>query len=168
MTTTTPTTPTTTALDERLIEAAIGALELFSIHLGRRLGLYEALDRPRTVGEVADAAGIAERYAREWLEQQAVAGLAAVDFPEASWEQRRYFLTPAQRALLTEPDHPSHVSPLADMVAGVGGVLDAVAGAYRSGRGVPYAQYGTAFRPGRHQPAGHDQRAGRRLVERCP
>lgn len=145
---TTTTTPTAISLDERLIGATIGALELFSIHLGRRLGLYEALDRPRTVGDLAATAGIAERYAREWLEQQAVAGLVAVDNPGTSWEQRRYSLTPAQRELLTEPDHPTHVSPLADMVAGVGAVLDDVAGAYRSGRGVPYADYGTAFRFG--------------------
>lgn len=159
----TTTTSTPTSLDERLIDATIGALELFSIHLGRELGLYEALDRPRTVGELATTAGIAERYAREWLEQQAVAGLVAVDAPATSWEQRVYSLTAVQREVLTEPDHPTHVSPLADMVAGVGAILGDVAGAYRSGRGVPYADYGSAFRNGQggiNRPAATNDLAG--------
>ena len=33
------TTTTETALDERIVASAIGALELYSIHLGRSLGL---------------------------------------------------------------------------------------------------------------------------------
>ena len=42
----------------------------------------------------------------------------------------------------------AHVSPLADMVAGVGHVLDLVATSYRNGTGVPYSDYGAAFRDG--------------------
>ena len=34
---------TTTTLDQRVFEAAIGALELYGIHLGSRLGLYLSL-----------------------------------------------------------------------------------------------------------------------------
>ncbi len=137
-----------TTLDERIIEAAIATNEMFSIHLGRRLGLYVALTNGRTPGELADEAGIDLRYAREWLEQQAVAGFVAVDDVEAAWDQRRYSLTDEQRALLVDADDPSHVSPLADMVAGAGMVLDQVAAAYRDGSGVPYQRYGTAFRDG--------------------
>ena len=136
------------ALDERLIESAIGALELFSIHLGRNLGLYEALYEPRTVAGLAAAAGIDPRYAREWLEQQAVAGFVVVDDAELAWDRRRYRLTADQHALFARPEHLSHVSPLADMVAGIGQVLPEVAGAFRSGGGVPYPSYGTAFRNG--------------------
>ena len=73
---------TTATLDERIIDSAIGALELFSVHLGRSLGLYEALEQPRSVAELAATADIDARYSREWLEQQAVAGFVAVDDPE--------------------------------------------------------------------------------------
>ncbi len=139
---------TTTNLDERLISSTIGALELYSIHLGRRLGLYEALETPRTAGGLAAAAGIEARYAREWLEQQAVAGLVTVDDPELSWDRRSYSLDEQQSALLASPEDPSHVSPLADMIAGVGTVLGRVAAAYRGGGGVPYAAYGSWFRNG--------------------
>ena len=46
-----------------------------------RLGLYEALAGagPLTPAALAERAGIAPRYAREWLEQQAVAGVVDVD-----------------------------------------------------------------------------------------
>lgn len=70
---------TTHTLDERLVDATTGTLELFGVYLGTRLGLYRALaERGRlTATGLASAAGIHPRYAREWLEQQAVAGLLA-------------------------------------------------------------------------------------------
>ena len=59
----------------------LATMELANVELGIRLGLYEALAGagPVTPAELADRAGIAERYAREWLEQQAVAGVVEVD-----------------------------------------------------------------------------------------
>ena len=64
------------ALVERLFGATIGTLELFGVYLGDRLGLYTALAGTDALGpdDLARRAGIAPRYAREWLEQQAVAG----------------------------------------------------------------------------------------------
>jgi 2-polyprenyl-3-methyl-5-hydroxy-6-metoxy-1,4-benzoquinol methylase len=137
-----------TALDERIIDSTIGALELFSVHLGRSLGLYEALEQPRTVAELATTAGIDNRYSREWLEQQAVAGFVAVDNPTLAWDNRRYSLTEDQHALFATPEDLSHVSPLADMIVGIGQVIGNVAEAYRTGGGVPYPHYGAAFRNG--------------------
>ena len=63
------------ALVERLNRSTIGALELLHVYIGERLGLYEALSRggPLTPAQLAAAAAIKERYAREWLEEQAVA-----------------------------------------------------------------------------------------------
>ena len=63
-------------LTQRLMDATIGTLELYAVHIGTELGLYRTLDRhgPATPAELADRAGIDERYAREWLEQQAVDG----------------------------------------------------------------------------------------------
>ena len=136
------------SLDERLVDAAIGTLELFSIHLGRRLGLYRALDRPTTARELAATTGVDTRYAREWLEQQAVAGFISTDPTVVEWDQRRYWLNDDQTATFVSADDPAHVSPLADMVVGVSGVIDDVADAYLTGNGVPYADYGRWFRDG--------------------
>src|SRR4051794_41976989 len=63
------------ALVERLFAATIDGLELLSVYLGSELGLYRTLAErgPMTSASLSREAGIAPRYAREWLEQQALA-----------------------------------------------------------------------------------------------
>jgi hypothetical protein len=143
-------TDRTDALTERLFAGTIGALELFSIYLGTELGLYQALagHGPLSPAGLAERAGIAPRYAREWLEQQAVAGQLEVDDPGASGDERRFRLADEHARVLVDPDDPAHVAPFAHMLVGIGGVLTKVADAYRSGAGVPYHEYGAAFRHG--------------------
>ena len=139
-------TDRTDALAERLFGAALGALELFSVYLGVELGLYAALERhgALTPDELAEHAGIDPRYAREWLEQQAVAGLLEVE--DAG--ERRCSLAPDHARVLAHAGDPAHVAPFAHLLAGIGGVLPQVAEAYRSGGGVPYERYGVEFRHG--------------------
>jgi SAM-dependent methyltransferase len=134
------------ALVERLFGATLGALELFSVYLGVELGLYRTLEREGalTPDELAERAGIDPRYAREWLEQQAVAGLLdVVDAPS-----RRCALADDHARVLCHEDDPAHLAPFAHMLAGIGGVLPRVAEAYRTGGGVPYEAYGVEFRHG--------------------
>jgi 2-polyprenyl-3-methyl-5-hydroxy-6-metoxy-1,4-benzoquinol methylase len=50
--------------------------------------------------------------------------------------------------VLVLADDPAHISPVADMIAGIGGVLDELADAYRGGTGVPYASFGPHLRDG--------------------
>ena len=146
----TTTTSRTDALAERLFTASLGALELFSVYLGAELGLYHALDRngPLTADGLARAAGIAPRYAREWLEQQAVAGLLDVEDHAAPAEARRYGLDDEHARVLTAPDDEAHAAPFAHMLAGIGQALPRVLDAYRTGGGVPYHAYGRDFRHG--------------------
>jgi len=138
------------ALTARLLQSTIHALELYSIYLGKELGLYAALqsDEWVTPPDLARRAGIAPRYAREWLEQQAVAGFLEVDVPAASLDTRGYRLPAEHVNVLVTEDHPAHLAPLAQMVAGIGGAIEPVLAAYRSGGGVPYPTFGTAFRKG--------------------
>ena len=134
-------------LAERLFAATIGTLELYSVHVGRRLGLYEILadGRPRTVEGLAAEAGIAQRYTREWLEQQAVAGLLDAHQDDGS---RHYTLGSDHARVLAAADDSLHVAPFASMVAGIGQALPDVVDAYRTGAGVPYVRYGSDFRDG--------------------
>src|SRR5512132_4589514 len=87
------------ALVERLFGATIGTLELFGVYLGDRLGLYVALAAADALDpdELAERAGIAPRYAREWLEQQAVAGLL-------DHEDGRFALPAEHARVLTRAD----------------------------------------------------------------
>ena len=88
-----------TAADEARVEefagglfgACLATMELANVELGARLGLYEVLAGagPVTAGELASRAGIAPRSAREWLEQQAVAGVVEVDDTTKSADERR-------------------------------------------------------------------------------
>jgi 2-polyprenyl-3-methyl-5-hydroxy-6-metoxy-1,4-benzoquinol methylase len=138
------------ALTSRLLQSTIHALELYGIYVGTELGLYAALKSRGllTPGELARETKIAPRYAREWLEQQAVAGLLVVEQPAALAEERRYRLPDEHVNVLATDDHPAHLAPLAQMVAGIGGALERVVAAYRSGGGVPYPVFGAAFRNG--------------------
>lgn len=137
----------TNAFAERIFAASTAALELGSIHLGLKLGLYDALHAgPLTAAELSHAAGVHERYAREWLEQQAAAGVLTVASQEGT--EGTYALPEAHRPVLLEPEHPAYVGALAHFHAGVSRVLAEVVQAYRSGGGVAYAQYGADTRAG--------------------
>jgi 2-polyprenyl-3-methyl-5-hydroxy-6-metoxy-1,4-benzoquinol methylase len=137
-------------LTSRLVQSTIQALELYGIYLGKELGLYASLTSrgPLTPAELAREAGIAQRYAREWLEQQAVAGVLTVEPLSAPPDERRYRLPDEHVNVLVTEDHPNHLAPLAQMVAGIGGALEDVLAAYRHGGGVPYPTFGAAFRKG--------------------
>jgi SAM-dependent methyltransferase len=94
------------ALAARLRHDMVGALELFTVYLGERLGLYRALasDGPATSPELAERTGTAERYVREWLEHHAASGLLEVDDPAAGALLRRYRLPPAYASVLADLD----------------------------------------------------------------
>jgi SAM-dependent methyltransferase len=138
------------ALAERLLQSTIQALELYGVYLGKELGLYETLasGAPYTAPALAREAGIDARYAREWLEQQAAAGLITVEDPSPPADERRYSLPTEHVNVLVSENHPAHLAPLAQMVAGIGGALDRVTAAYRTGDGVAYPLFGAAFRRG--------------------
>jgi SAM-dependent methyltransferase len=125
------------------------ALDSFAIYLGVELGLYEAMkDRPVTEAELAARAGIAPRYAREWLEQQTVSGWVAVDDPDLPAPERRYELPAAQAELFTDAGSPWYVAGGGRMLAGVALALPALLDAYRGGGGVSYAAFGPGIRDG--------------------
>src|SRR5436305_8690255 len=139
------------AFAERVAMAAIGTLELLTIELGNRLGLYEALaDGPATPPELAARAGIDARYAREWLEQQATAGIVAVAADPVDGDghpDARVFSLPiATQACLLDPDSLACMVPLTQLVADAPASLGKVLQAYRTGGGVSFGEYGDGIR----------------------
>ena len=134
-------------LPTRLFTAMLGAYELSTVYLGVRLGCYTslALAGPANAGELATRCGIHPRYAREWLEQQAVAGFLVVDDPAAAADARLYALPP-EHAELADPD--GSLAAMAFMHAGIGSVTARLVDAYRDGTGLAYAEYGADVRAG--------------------
>ena len=106
---------TADALVGRLFEASLGMFDVMTVYLGDRLGLYRALHDggPATTANLATRAGIDERYAREWLEQQAATGVLDVDDVAAPAERRRYALPEAYADVLLDPESPWSMAPLA-------------------------------------------------------
>jgi 2-polyprenyl-3-methyl-5-hydroxy-6-metoxy-1,4-benzoquinol methylase len=124
---------TADVLAERLLGALTGALELCTVELGRRLGLYAALrDGPLSPAELAEAAGVDERYAREWLEQQAAAGFLTPSFA----------LPPEHAAVLLDEGGPDYAGAAAEFALGAALLTPRVIAAFRTGEGVPYSAYG--------------------------
>src|SRR3712207_6045501 len=125
-------------------------MEILSIYLGDRLGFYRALadDGAAIPSQLADATATNERYAREWLEQQAVAGILEVHDERAEPEARRYRLPEGHDEVLLERDSLYYVAPLAQQMVGITRPLAAVLEAYRTGGGVPYPDYGEDMREG--------------------
>ena len=128
----------------RLGEMALAAIELQSVYLGERLGLYHSLaaDGPATAGELADRTASSERYVREWLEQQATASIVEVDDPTKSADQRRFSLPSAHADVLIDSESPYLVGPLARFLVATAQRMPDLLDAYRTGRGVDWAAYG--------------------------
>ncbi|HEU4426369.1 MAG TPA: class I SAM-dependent methyltransferase [Pilimelia sp.] len=138
------------ALADQIFQATLGANELMHVYLGDRLGLYTALAKvdDASSADLASRAGIAERYAREWLEQQAVAGVLDVTDDTGDARARRYRLSPGAAAVLCDPDSLYFLAPLASLAASVAQALPQVVEAFRTGGGVPFAAYGADIRDG--------------------
>jgi SAM-dependent methyltransferase len=134
-------------LATRLFTAMLGAYELSTVYLGLRLGCYTSLaaSGPANAGELAERCGIHPRYAREWLEQQAVAGFLTVNDASAGPAERVYAL-PEPHAELADPD--GELAAMAFMHAGIGSVTARLVDVFRSGGGLAYAEYGADVRAG--------------------
>lgn len=129
---------TGTALSERLFGQAVVATEAASVWLGHRLGWYAALHEhgPATPDELAETTGSQARYAKEWLEQQAVAGFLTID-PDG-----RFRLPPGHAETLLDQDSPLWTEPLVRQIVTAILRLPAIAEAYRTGGGVSWEAYG--------------------------
>jgi 2-polyprenyl-3-methyl-5-hydroxy-6-metoxy-1,4-benzoquinol methylase len=126
-----------------LFMQALAAMELANVELGVRLGLYETLTGAGAVtpGELARSAGIAERYAREWLEQQATAGIVEVTDVGAPAAERRFTLPNAHAHVLIEDDSEACMKPCAAVVPWLSKALDIMVEEFRSGTGAAFGLF---------------------------
>jgi SAM-dependent methyltransferase len=126
------------AFARKLLDVFTGSGMTMLIGLGYRTGLFEAATQgPATSAELADRAGLDERYVREWLGAMVTSGL--FDYEPA---EGRYIFPPEDAALLTGAG-ARNVAPMSGIVESFSGVMPELERCFRSGGGVPYA----AFRP---------------------
>jgi SAM-dependent methyltransferase len=130
---------------ERVQEAArrlaghyISGILTLMVDIGYKTGLFEAAAQgPATSQELADRAGLNERYVREWLGAVTTGGLFTYDPTTGA-----YCLLPEYAACLTG-DRAANIASQSQNVAFMAKVLPQVVECFRHGGGVPYA----AFRP---------------------
>ena len=108
---------------------------------GASSALYRALGEgePVTAAELADRLGLDRWYVREWLQAEATAGLVTVD---GDVDSGRFALAPGAREALIDQTNPFYVGGLGSALAAAGATVSRVIEAFRSGDGVPYADYG--------------------------
>ncbi|MEM9039815.1 MAG: class I SAM-dependent methyltransferase [Actinomycetota bacterium] len=119
-----------------------GAVTAGMIHLGDRLGLYRTmadLDRPATTTEIADAAGLDERWVREWAHNQAAAKLIVADTSE---QPERFSLTPEAVAVTASPDHEAFGMGMFHRLPQTIGAVEQMPESFRTGLGHDYDSHG--------------------------
>jgi SAM-dependent methyltransferase len=126
------------AFARRLLEVFTGSALTKLVSLGYRTGLFEAAAQgPATCAQLADRAGLDERYVREWLGAMVTGGFFAYD-PAGG----RYSF-PAEHAALLTGHAARNLAPMSEIVESFGAVAPELERCFRTGGGVPYA----AFRP---------------------
>jgi SAM-dependent methyltransferase len=123
---------------ERTVQILNDASLALMMSIGHRTGLFDVMATlpASTVGEIAKAAQLSERYVREWLGAMVTGGIIEHD---ASAET--YLLPAEHAACLTRASSPNNVAVAAQWIGVLGTAEDAVVEAFRHGRGVPYSAY---------------------------
>ncbi|HEX9527735.1 MAG TPA: class I SAM-dependent methyltransferase [Streptosporangiaceae bacterium] len=136
-------------LADRLFRDMVGALELLTVYLGERLGLYQALHAggPATSAELAARTGTTERYIREWLEHHAASGLLEVDDPAGGPLARRYFLPPGHVPVLADTGDVRYQTFNGAEIVRAARWMPEVAKAIRSGGAPPPLPWAPEGRP---------------------
>ncbi|MGW0708197.1 class I SAM-dependent methyltransferase [Streptomyces sp. NPDC002643] len=114
-----------------------GALALLTA-VGHECGLFDVMAGlpPSSAGGVAEAAGLDERYVREWL-----GGMVLGGFVEYDPDTRTYHLPPEHAASLTSAAGPDNLAGMMPYIALMGEVEERVVRCFREGGGVPYSAY---------------------------
>ena len=117
------------------LSASYGAI---MVNLGARLGLYEALHGagPVSSRELAERAGCAERYVREWLNGQVAAGYIDYDAQAQTYE-----LSAEHAAVLADRESPALMAPAFDVVASLWSDQEKAIQAFRTGQGVSWGDH---------------------------
>jgi 2-polyprenyl-3-methyl-5-hydroxy-6-metoxy-1,4-benzoquinol methylase len=106
--------------------------------IGHQTSLFEVMADlpPATSAEIGRAAGLQERYVREWLAAMVVGRV--IDYDPA---QRTYTLPPEHAASLTRRAGSGNLATLMQFVACMGSVEQGIVECFRLGGGLPYSAY---------------------------
>ena len=126
------------AFAERMIGVLADASLALQISIGHQTGLFEAMSElpPSTSDEIAENAGLNERYVRECL--GALVTGHVVDYDPSNLT---YGLAPEHAYFLTQAGGADNLARIMQFVALLGSVEDQVVECFRKGGGVPYSEF---------------------------
>lgn len=115
-----------------------GAVGLM-ISVGYRIKLFDTMAelKPSTSHQIAEAAGLNERYVREWL-----GAMVAGQIVKFNPEDKTYIL-PAEHAIwLTRKNTPNNIAVTSQWLHIMGAVEDKIVECFQKGGGLKYEDYG--------------------------
>lgn len=132
------TAETTQEFTERMVEVIDSAGLAILLSVGHQTGLLDVMADmpPSTSAQIAEAAGLNERYVREWL-----AGMTTGHVVEYDPVAATYLLPASRAAALTRAAGLNNIARVTQFVSLLGEVEQKVIDCFRSGGGVPYREY---------------------------
>lgn len=126
------------AFAERLLNVLNDGALCLMLSIGHRTGLFDVMSKlpPSSSEEIAKAAGLHERYVREWLGAMVTGRVVRFD------PDRGTFSLPAEHAAsLTRAAAANNMAVFTQYIAGLGGVEDEIVECFHRGGGVPYSRF---------------------------
>ena len=129
---------TTEDFAQRIVGAIDAASIALLVSIGHQTKLFDILASlpPATSAQVADAAGLDERYVREWL-----GGVAAGRVVDYDPQTQTYSLPAHRAAVLTRAAGPDNLARVAQFIPLLSEVEQKVIECFRHGGGLSYAEY---------------------------
>ena len=140
-------------LTQKVIGDAAGAVGLLLAYIGDQSKVYTTMDElgPSSVKEIADKAGLDERYLREFLSSNAANGYVTYEPAED-----KFSLSPEQAAVFAKDGEPTCLQGYFQAIVGQYAEHEKALETFQSGKGRPWGEHhlccfcGTDrfFRPG--------------------
>jgi 2-polyprenyl-3-methyl-5-hydroxy-6-metoxy-1,4-benzoquinol methylase len=128
------------AFGEKLLSILNGGSLAVMTSIGHRTGLFDTMSElpPSNSQQIADAAGLNERYVREWLGAMTVGGIVQCK-PNGS--APLFSLPPGHAACLTRAASADNMSVFAQYISMMGTIENKILDCFKNGGGVPYSEF---------------------------
>jgi len=129
---------TTEEFAGRIVGAIDSASLAILLSIGHQTKLLDTMAElpPATSVQIADAAGLNERYVREWL-----GGVVAGRIVDYDPTTQTYSLPPHRAAVLTRAGGPDNLARVAQFIPLLGEVEQKIVGCFHTGGGLSYSEY---------------------------
>jgi len=123
---------------ERACEIVDTGAQAVMMSIGHRTGLFDTMSKlpPSSSADIAAAAGLSERYVREWLAVMVTAGIVFYD-PD----RKHYSLPEEHAACLTREGGLGNLAVYAQIVPMMGAVQEQIIRCLETGEGLDYDAY---------------------------